>query len=111
MTNELESDIRYFKACIEYMPKGEPIASYVIHKGICERAIVALEKQIPKEPFETYDDDTCLYKHFECPECGDRLSRHAVNSYCMKCGQLIKWVKEGGEYDNTRVNRKAWNRV
>ena len=31
------------------MPKGEPIASYVIHKGICERAIQALEKQIPIE--------------------------------------------------------------
>lgn len=49
------------------------------------------EKQIPKKAFETYDDDTCLYKHFECPSCFDRLNRHAENTYCMKCGQLIDW--------------------
>lgn len=64
------------------------------HNDAYEIAIEALEKQMPKDVFETYDDDTCLYKHFECLSCGDRLSRHTNNSYCMKCGQLIKWEIE-----------------
>lgn len=92
MTNELESDIRYFKACIEYMPKGEPIASYVIHKGICERAIQALEKQMPKEPIK--QDEDCL----ECPNCDSFIGyeseckdEHYRVEYCPNCGQAIKW--------------------
>lgn len=65
-----------------------------ITEEVISMAVSALEKQIPMKPFETYDDDTCIYKHFECPNCEDRLSRHSTNMYCMRCGQLIDWRKK-----------------
>lgn len=35
-----------------------------------ELAVEALEKQMPKKPNYVPDDDTCVYYHWECPECG-----------------------------------------
>lgn len=56
-------------------------------------AIKALEKQIPKKP---YDVDT-ERKTFDCPEC---LSKIYINKdvrdcgYCCICGQALDWSDE-----------------
>lgn len=56
-------------------------------------AIKALEKQIPKKP---YDVDT-ERKGFDCPEC---LSTIYINKdvrdcgYCCICGQALDWSDE-----------------
>ena len=70
-------------------------------------AIEAIEKQIPKTPNYMPDDDTCLYYHWECPECGNYYSysirktfsvlyNNSV-SYCSRCGQALDWSEERGE--------------
>ena len=56
-------------------------------------AIKALEKQIPKKP---YDVDT-KYKTFDCPECLSRLyADEDVRDcgYCCVCGQTLDWGDE-----------------
>lgn len=69
-----------------------------------EMAIDALKKQMPKQPNYVPDDDTCVYYHWECPECGNYYSysirktfsvlyNNSV-SYCSRCGQAIDWSGE-----------------
>lgn len=64
-------------------------------------AIEALEKQIPKKLNYMPDDDTCVYYHWECPECGNYYS-HSIKKgiralygnsavYCSRCGQRLDW--------------------
>lgn len=53
-------------------------------------AIKALEKQIPKKP---YDVDT-EYKTFDCPECLSKLYTDDDMQdcgYCPVCGQALDW--------------------
>lgn len=55
-----------------------------------EVAIEALEKQIPKKP---YDVDT-EYKTFDCPECLSKIyTDDDVRDcgYCCVCGQALDW--------------------
>lgn len=66
-----------------------------------ETAIEALEKQVPKKLNYMPDDDTCVYYHWECPECGNYYS-HSIKKgiralygnsavYCSRCGQRLAW--------------------
>lgn len=58
-----------------------------------EKAIIALEKQIPKKP---YDVDT-ERKTFDCPECLSKLyADEDVRDcgYCCICGQKFFWEEE-----------------
>lgn len=55
-----------------------------------EKAIEALEKQMPKKP---YDVDT-EYKTFDCPECLSKLYTDDDMQdcgYCPVCGQDLDW--------------------
>lgn len=63
--------------------------------------IEALEKQMPKKPNYMADDDTCVYYHWECPNCGIYYG-HSIKQglkalygddayYCSRCGQRIDW--------------------
>lgn len=53
------------------------------------RAVEALEKQIPKKPIAVYD----AYRH-DCPECGAYVGALATpfGNWCRKCGQRLDWV-------------------
>ena len=66
-----------------------------------EAAVDALEKQIPKKPNYVPDYDTCVYYHWECPECGNYYG-HSIKKgiralygnsavYCSRCGQCLDW--------------------
>ena len=72
-----------------------------------ELAVEALEKQMPKKPNYVPDDDTCVYYHWECPECGNYYSysirktfgvlyNNSV-SYCSRCGQALNWSDDNDE--------------
>lgn len=53
-----------------------------------EKAIEALEKQIPKKPVNNYED-----KWFECPVCGLVVGTYysiGEKHHC-KCGQRLNW--------------------
>ena len=56
-------------------------------------AIKALEKQIPKKPYDV--DTEC--KTFDCPECLSKLyaDEDVRNcSYCCVCRQALDWSEE-----------------
>ena len=66
-----------------------------------ELAVEALEKQMPKKPNYVPDDDTCVYYHWECPECGNYYGNSIKKgiralygnraAYCSRCGQCLDW--------------------
>lgn len=51
--------------------------------------IAALEKQVPIEPVETVDKDLSDI-WYTCPKCHGDLT-HIRSSYCVFCGQKLKW--------------------
>ena len=53
-----------------------------------EFAIKALEKQIPKKPFEQDPNHLCGH----CPDCGHLVKRWMNN--CPNCGKALDWSKE-----------------
>lgn len=58
-----------------------------------EMAIKALEKQMPKKP---YDVDT-EYRTFDCPECLSKIYADEDvrdGGYCCICGQKLLWEVE-----------------
>lgn len=55
-----------------------------------ERALFALEKQIPMKPKRV--DDGSFY-WFECPVCGEG-AMPSENCYCGFCGQKLDWSDE-----------------
>lgn len=89
------------------------------HNGkICERvqdAIEALEKQIPKKPYDkvivqpVIDQngayvDADVHITFHCPVCGKYVGCELEEShynYCFECGQRIGWDNDnsGGDAD------------
>lgn len=92
MTSEeaLERTVNY----IERQTKDERFySSKDENLDFAETIKKALEKQIPKKP---YDVDTD-YMTFDCPECLSKL--YADNdvrdiSYCCVCGQALDWGEE-----------------
>lgn len=69
-----------------------------IKKEVCDIAIEALEKQVPKKPLnvqdcyipETYDYD---YSVANCPNCRGAFSFDEYHRplYCDKCGQKLSF--------------------
>lgn len=91
------SSIVYFKECIKQINKSSSsILNFYISKGVCESALKALEKQIPKKLI-----NTCQYVSGCCPNCKKYISDWLeYNKFmcCPNCGQnwiggmKIKWV-------------------
>ncbi len=81
------------KEALELLKDHEYWTTYSWQDEMCEIAIKALEKQIPKKP---YNVDT-ERKTFDCPEC---LSTIYINKdvrdcgYCCICGQALDWSDE-----------------
>ena len=65
-----------------------------------QKAIKALEKQIPRKPIDkTKLDDTASLAYencniIVCPTCGRRLKLKSKGKYCDKCGQKLDWREE-----------------
>ena len=62
-----------------------------------EKAIQALEKQIPKKPeyeADGYADGELVYDYAKCPICGHDFE-YDINDwgckYCSDCGQKLDW--------------------
>lgn len=82
----LESMILYNK---DFEPRNDN-TSLVNKKNAIDIAIEALEKQIPKKPFQ--DKDIYGTKYLLCRECSKILSFVGfVARYCPDCGQKIDW--------------------
>ncbi len=85
------------REAIETLRANYPDACFEQLREAVDKAISALEKQIPKEP--TVPVDTWL-----CPSCGepveyqqklgDNVLYHGQHDFCPKCGQAIEWEEE-----------------
>ena len=78
---------------IEAIRKNYPPENYSILREALDMAIEALEKQIPLEPVETWDDG------FVCPICNRFVTCQKWKNgkpynvefkYCPTCGQKLK---------------------
>ena len=63
---------------------GKPTLEYIRIEAIC-KTIEALEKQIPKKPYDTV----------HCPLCKIEVELQPIDAeevtYCLHCGQAIDW--------------------
>ena len=60
--------------------------------SLCDMAISALEKQIPKELIaegDGYADGEMVYDSFYCQSCDHRMEEDEVEDYCPNYGQKI----------------------
>lgn len=61
---------------------------------VCNMAISALEKQIPKKPLE-YDRQEIRYlRTYDCPTCREGFTGTGFADYCYHCGQALDWGDE-----------------
>lgn len=83
-------------------PSGEKSKCYQYNLGAINKAIYALEKQIPKKPEfvgirfmnngKYIHDDVQLQKCYRCPNCNSHIF-HVWDDekHCKYCGQKIDW--------------------
>ena len=66
-------------------PFGEKSKCYQYDLEAINKAIEALEKQIPKKPYDTV----------HCPSCKIEVELQPIDieqvTYCLHCGQAIDW--------------------
>ena len=74
-----------------------------------QMAIKALEKQIPKKPFKTMDENNPYYKYMPwcCPCCRETLYEdtewgNQEFAYCTDCGQKLNWERGAKMTDKIR---------
>lgn len=90
---------KYVKSC--KMVDGRLAGGFIDDKKdvniAINKAIEALEKQAPKNPKVSYDNEftdadgnrgMCV-RHIECPNCESELGYDT--DYCSSCGQRIEW--------------------
>ena len=56
-----------------------------------EVAISAIEKQIPKKPIPTEEQNIRYAMNYVCPHCGKHFIGTGIASYCYHCGQALDW--------------------
>ena len=86
-----------YEEAINRIKEGEPFSEIYSAEweGAKQKAIEALEKQIPKNPkYSGNDEQDTVY----CPSCGftfgfcDEVHYFSINpSYCEECGQKLDW--------------------
>ena len=60
-----------------------------------DRAIAALEKQIPKKPVKTETEGYRFTDTYKCPACARDFSGTGIARYCYHCGQALDWSEDG----------------
>lgn len=64
-----------------------------IKKEVCDMAIEALEKQIPKKPINQSEEYDRTYGN--CPCCGEMVVDYPDDfRVCSNCGQRLDWSGE-----------------
>lgn len=72
------------KKALELLKDHEYWTTYSWQDEVCEIAIKALEKQIPKKPVEVRNE-------IVCPTCKTLVGS---SPYCRYCGQALDWGDE-----------------
>lgn len=51
----------------------------------------ALEKQIPKKPIPTEEQNIRFAMNYICPSCKKHFTGTGIADYCYHCGQALDW--------------------
>ena len=92
---EAKQQLIYLKNDLEGL-KYNSCASKRMEEAL-NKAIKALEKQIPKKPNrheEEITEDYVALEYYSCPNCGNNELSDTYDFYCFKCGQCIDWTVE-----------------
>ena len=97
-----EESIKILRKRIDLIKQDwSDMADLVEYQKALERAVKALEKQIPRKPIDKTKPDDTASRAYEncniivCPTCGRRLKLKSKGNYCDKCGQRLDWGREG----------------
>lgn len=84
------------KSAIEWLKahKKERRHDFIVIMGAVDKAIEALEKQMPKKPILDKEQTMRYVTTYTCPACGKGLTGTKVCSYCYHCGQALDWSEE-----------------
>ena len=84
--DRIECAIRHIKTSVDIDPWAVEIA------------VEAMEKQIPKKPYNSHykqlNDEIKLHSCYRCVSC-DHIIPYMQN-YCGNCGQAIDWMEGEG---------------
>ena len=96
-----EESIKILRKRIDLIKQDwSDMADLVEYQKALERAVKALEKQIPRKPIDKTKPDDTASRAYEncniivCPTCGRRLKLKSKGNYCDKCGQRLDWGRE-----------------
>lgn len=73
--------------CYEQGNSGEHIQSV-------EKAVQALEKQIPKKPVKSENQVVRYVNTYYCPICNLGITGTNIAKWCYHCGQKLDWSDE-----------------
>lgn len=76
---------------LEQLKYHEYWTTYSWQDEVCEIAIKALEKQIPKKPIPQDRQHIRYSMNYTCPSCGKCFSGTGIADYCYHCGQALDW--------------------
>ena len=84
MKYEEAIDILTYQAFVLGRASGKPTLEHSLIEAL-SKAVEALEKQIPKKPYDTV----------HCPLCKIEVELQPIDAeevtYCLHCGQAIDW--------------------
>lgn len=85
-----EESIRAIKCAIGEVEWDYPIDYAEAFKN----AIEALEKEVPKKPIQSEEQDIRYVTKYECPNCGKCFTGFGIAECCYHCGQKLDWSEE-----------------
>lgn len=64
----------------------------------------ALDKQIPKKPIKTNNQDVRYAMCYKCPRCELDFTGTGIADYCYHCGQVLWWGDEPNPVGLSTIN-------
>lgn len=91
-----EESIKILRKRIDLIKQDwSDMADLVEYQKALERAVKALEKQIPCKPEEYVPDFPYnIFSTQKCAKCGTPVIGKKISKYCSECGQKIDWGEE-----------------
>lgn len=63
----------------------------------CRMGMNALEKEVPKKPIHSEEQDIRYITKYECPNCGKCFTGFRIAECCYHCGQKLDWSEDDGK--------------
>lgn len=87
-------DIKEVIDDLQYLISGDCTDNKMAYVKQIEFAIKALERQVPRKPKPTEEQNIRYAMNYTCPFCEKHFSGTGIADYCYHCGQALDWSDE-----------------